>query len=203
MVLLGAAAAATIIASAVINLKCNNKLLTDLAKKGYALKKGEMPAFRKEVKDIKFMNLIPIVNIGYSLVHSSKKYANRDAHFGNLIMADKIERIDSEKNDRLKAVSDIKRQKAMMKMRTRERLGLDAVSLRERTGATHAAKVKAKHELREQHKYERIAKHNPEILRKKAMMEVLSEEDEKTKAMLEAILSRTSSTSEPDKGRSR
>ena len=203
MVLLGTAAVASIIASTVLNLKCNNKLLTDLAKKGYTLKPGEMPAFRKEVKDVRLMNFIPFVNLGYTFVHSVNKYANRDAHFGNLIMADKIDRISTEKNDRLKAVKEEDRQKAMMKMRTRERLGLDAVSLRERTGATHAAKVKAKHELREQHKYERIAKHNPEILRKKAMMEVLSEEDEKTKAMLEAILNRTSSTSEPDKGRSR
>ena len=178
--ILGATAVATIIASSVINLRINNNMLTDLAKKGYTLKQGEMPAFRKEVKDINILNFIPIINLGYVFIHGGTKYANRQAHFGNLIMNGKIEEISKEKNDYLKQVDDKKRPRVMMRMRIREALGMDAVSEKHKTGATKVSRA--------ERKKAKAQSRSMDYRRRQALLDVLSELDDKTKKMFEQLV---------------
>ena len=186
MVIYAGLALASIVGSVILNLRVNNRMLTNLAKKGYELKKGEMPAFKKEIKDIDILNFIPLINIGYTFFHGSTKYANCEAHFANLIAQGKVERISKEKNDVLKETKPEKREKAFMSMRTREHLGLDPISTREKTGAKIARKVKAHSDkVREKEEERKTAKEDERL---KSILDLLKDEDEETRRkVLEAL----------------
>jgi hypothetical protein len=144
--ILGAAAIATIIASGVINLRTNNKMLTKLAEKGYTVKDGNVGTFKRAVHDIDLLNLVPGVNIVYALAHNANKYSNMNVTFGSLAKEGNLEKITEDKNNVLKAHSDTcARRKVIMKWRIRERLGLDPITngdRRKTAGADITSKVK-------------------------------------------------------------
>lgn len=114
---------ATIAITGVTNLWVNNRLLTDLAEKGYEVKQDKKHEFSKEVHNLNVLNFIPFVNLIYMIKNNGNKYANRDVHFANLIKKGAIDRLDPDKNDALRATSEKKRKWKVLKWRVKERLG--------------------------------------------------------------------------------
>ena len=196
---LGAAAIATFIASRIINLKINTNILTDFAERGYVLKKGPTAeeakeakrAFKKSLKDINILSLIPIVNIGYAILHGSNKYANQRIIFTELAANNHIERIDETQSKALEAVSKEKRHKTMMKWQIREMLGLDLLTNKDRKRATGANKAKKV----------RAARKTPKQKREEELLEKLSKLSPEQREQVEKFLGITSETEEKGKSR--
>ncbi len=148
MIIGAAAALATIIASRVINLRVNTKILTDFAEKGYVLKKGPTAeealeaknTFKNSLHDVNFLSFIPLVNIGYALVHGTHKYEKQNIIFAELAAKHQIEKIDKMQSDALKAIKESKRDRTMMRWNVRDNLGLDTLSRRDIAKATGAKK---------------------------------------------------------------
>lgn len=144
--ILTAGALATIIAAGAMNLRANNRLIKNLAEKGYSLKKEESCQFKRAVHDIDWLNLIPVLNLFYQFGHSGRKARDQSVIFADLATHGALERIDETKNQVLKATAPKKRGKTVMKWRIREALGLDPITERDKkkiTGADRATKVRA------------------------------------------------------------
>ena len=144
--ILTAGALATIVAAGAMNLRANNRLIKNLAEKGYSLSEEGSKQFKGAVNDIDWINLIPVVNVFYQFYHSGNKHANQREIFADLATHGGLEKIDETKNQVLKATEAKKRGKTVMKWRIREALGLDPITERDRkkiTGADRATKVKS------------------------------------------------------------
>ena len=194
-------ALASLAVTGIVNLRVNHNMITDLAEKGFAIKKDKKNEFTHAVKTFSILNFIPLVNIGYTLLHNGSMYKNRDAIFGELIKKGAIERLDPTKNEALKNTPEERRSLKVLKWRIRENLGKDPITESdinpdyEGTMATCARGVTSA--IR--NIFFINPERNQETKRQERLRRVLSDTDEETQKMLDALIA----NKEADRGKSR